>query len=79
MFGWPLWDGCRTRRHTLGWLGVEIEEAANELGRGCISPAGRSPSVWVIPTDEERVIAAGTWAAVREASGVARPASSAGS
>ena len=49
----------------LDWLGVALESSANEIGRGCISPAGRSPSVWVIPTDEERVIAAGTFAAVR--------------
>ena len=51
----------------LGWLGVAIDQAANERGRGSISPAGRSPSVWIIPTDEERVIAAGTWRTVRAA------------
>ena len=49
----------------LGWLGIAVEPAANERGRGCISPTGRSPSVWVIPTDEERIIGAGTWAVVR--------------
>jgi acetate kinase len=51
----------------LDWLGVALESSANEIGRGCISPAGRSPSVWVIPTDEERVIAAGTLATLRSA------------
>jgi acetate kinase len=51
----------------LGWLGVAIDQAANERGRGCISPAGRSPAVWIIPTDEERVIAADTWRTVRAA------------
>jgi acetate kinase len=51
----------------LGWLGVVTDEAANERGHRCVSPAGRSPSVWVIPTDEERVIAAGTLRAVRAA------------
>ena len=51
----------------LGWLGVAIDQAANQRGRGCISPAGRSPSVWIIPADEERVIAAGTWATMRAA------------
>ena len=50
----------------LGWLGVALERAANERGRGCISPAGQSPSVWVSPTDEERVIASGTLSAIRE-------------
>ena len=51
----------------LAWLGVALEHSANERGRGCISPAGRSPSTWVIPTDEERVIASETWAVVRSA------------
>jgi acetate kinase len=51
----------------LGWLGIAVEPAANERGRGCISLTGQSPSVWVIPTDEERVIAGGTLAAVRAA------------
>ena len=59
----------------LGWLGVAIDPAANERGRGCISPAGRSPSVWVIPTDEERVIAADTWATVRAGATAAAPVS----
>jgi acetate kinase len=49
----------------LGWLGVAVDDAANNRGRGCISPVGRSPSVWVIPTDEERVIANGTLAVLR--------------
>ena len=57
----------------LAWLGVAVEPAANERGRGCVSPTGRSPSVWVIPTDEERVIAAGTLTVVR---GAARAGSS---
>ena len=56
----------------LGWLGVALERSANERGRGCISPAGRSPSAWVIPTDEERVIATGTWAVVRSAAKTAK-------
>lgn len=48
----------------LSWLGIEIDEDANKNGRATISPAGRSPSVWVIPTDEEGVIAAHTLAVV---------------
>jgi acetate kinase len=51
----------------LGWLGLAVDASANERGRGCISPAGQSPSVWVIPTDEERIIAEGTLAVVRAA------------
>jgi len=52
----------------LGWLGIALERTANERGRGCISPAGQSPSVWVIPTDEEGVIASGTLSAMRRGS-----------
>lgn len=44
----------------LKWAGVEIDVRANELGKGRISPAGHHPSVWVIPTDEEAVIARAT-------------------
>ncbi|AWK86467.1 acetate/propionate family kinase [Azospirillum thermophilum] len=41
----------------LGWLGVAIDEEANEANRSCIStPASRIP-VYVIPTDEELMIA----------------------
>ncbi len=49
----------------LGGLGIRIDPDANERGRGCISPARSSPSVWVIPTDEERVIAAPTLKVIR--------------
>jgi acetate kinase len=44
----------------LSWLGISISDEANKLGRGCISRDGLTPSVWVIPTDEEGVIAAQT-------------------
>ncbi len=47
--------------HSLAWLGIAIDPAANERREDCISPPGRSPSVWVIPTDEEGVIAENTW------------------
>ena len=49
----------------LKWLGITIDPAANEYGRGCISPADASPSVWVVPTDEQRVIADHTLAVIR--------------
>ncbi len=39
------------------WLGIEIDEAANAAHEPRISLPGRRPSVWVIPTDEDRVIA----------------------
>ncbi len=44
----------------LAWLGVELDPEANDRGQGCISTPGTSASVWVIPTDEEGVIAAHT-------------------
>jgi acetate kinase len=39
------------------WLGVEIDEAANAAGRGYISSGSSRVSVWVIPTNEEVMIA----------------------
>lgn len=49
----------------LTWLGVRIDPDANQRGNGCVSPEGCTPSVWVIPTDEEAVIASHTLAVVR--------------
>jgi acetate kinase len=39
------------------WLGVEIDEAANAAGSGCISTAASRVAVYVIPTNEELMIA----------------------
>jgi acetate kinase len=39
------------------WLGVELDPAANAAGGPRVSMAGSAVSAWVIPTDEERVIA----------------------
>jgi acetate kinase len=39
------------------WAGVEIDAKANAAGAALISVAGARVSVWVIPTDEERMIA----------------------
>ena len=47
------------------WLGVVLDEAANqaaELGARCISTAGSRVAVWVIPTNEELMIARHTQA-----------------
>lgn len=41
----------------LGWLGVSIDPAANEANETCISSADSRIPVYVIPTDEERMIA----------------------
>ena len=39
------------------WLGMELDEAANERKDVCISSADSKVSAWVIPTDEELMIA----------------------
>jgi acetate kinase len=45
----------------LAWLGFELDEAANEKGLGRITTVASRPA-FVIPTDEERVIARETMA-----------------
>jgi acetate kinase len=44
---------CRDAR----WLGVELDENANANGGPLISTASSHVSAWVIPTDEELMIA----------------------
>jgi acetate kinase len=39
------------------WLGLELDEAANARGGPCISRPGSRVSAWVIPTNEELMIA----------------------
>jgi acetate kinase len=39
------------------WLGVTLDEAANASGGPRISRAGARVSAWVIPTDENRIVA----------------------
>lgn len=46
------------------WLGVELDPAANEAGGPCISTAASRVSAWVIPTNEELMIARHTRAVV---------------
>ena len=52
----------------LEFLGIRVDAPANEAtvgGReGRISPDGAAPQVWVIPTDEELLIARDTWRVV---------------
>ncbi len=50
----------------LGWLGAEIDHAANEKGTTCISTPASRIGMFVIPTDEELVIARHTLAIVSE-------------
>ncbi len=42
---------------TASWLGVKVESSANERGDTCISAADSLVSVWVVPTNEELMIA----------------------
>ena len=49
----------------LGWLGFEVDEAANARGAGRITAVGSRIPAFVIPTDEERVIACETKALIR--------------
>ena len=39
------------------WLGIELDQIANSKSQSKISTAHSSPSVWVIPTNEELMIA----------------------
>lgn len=43
------------------WLGLELDEEANARGGPCISRPGSRVSAWVIPTNEEAMIALHTW------------------
>ena len=42
--------GCR-------WLGLELDESRNLHGEGRLSTDASRTSAWVVPTDEERMIA----------------------
>lgn len=46
------------------WLGLDLDEEANQRGGPCISKAGSAVQAWVIPTDEEKVIARHTYQAM---------------
>jgi acetate kinase len=51
----------------LAWLGVKLDEPANAAGGPLISTADSAISVWVIPTNEELMIAQHTLALVKDA------------
>ena len=60
-----------TRREVVAgcaWLGAQIDEQANAIGEGRISAALSEIPIWVLPTDEERVIARHTASLLRSAS-----------
>jgi acetate kinase len=39
------------------WLGIELDEDANRAGQGLISAACARVQTWVVPTNEELVVA----------------------
>ena len=39
------------------WLGIQLDAAANGCGGPCISTRASTVSAWVVPTDENRMIA----------------------
>ena len=49
----------------LAWMGITLDEGANAANGPRISTADSRVSVWVIPTDEELMIAHHTLALVR--------------
>jgi acetate kinase len=49
-----------------GWLDIRLDPAANAAGGPRISTPESSVSAWVIPTDEERMIALHTWRLLKE-------------
>ena len=49
----------------LAWLGVKLDKQANDSNGPRISTAASRVSVWVIPTDEELMIAQHTLALIR--------------
>ena len=51
----------------LGWLGVKLDETANVSNGPRISTPNSGVSVWVIPTDEELMIAQHTLELVKGA------------
>ncbi len=47
------------------WLGIELDQAANEKGGPAIARPGSRASAWVIPTDEDLMIAQHAWTILR--------------
>jgi len=68
-------NGATIRRQICrdaAWLGVELDEQANQAAgtdARCISTAGSRVAVWIIPTNEELMIARHTQSVLQEARG----------
>src|SRR5437870_12148396 len=55
--------------HDAAWLGIELDAAANLRGRPRITAGPSRVSAWVIPTNEELMIARHATRAVKRARG----------
>jgi acetate kinase len=55
----------------LGWIGIELDEAANQANAPVISTSGSRVTVFVIPTDEEAMIVRHTLKAIDHPTAVA--------
>jgi acetate kinase len=55
------------------WLGVKLDDAANRDGQRCISAPDSAVTVWMIPTNEELMIARHTREAVMTPATPGRP------
>jgi acetate kinase len=47
------------------WLGLEVDDVTNARGGPCISRPGSRVTAWVLPTNEESMIATHTQAVIR--------------
>ena len=57
----------------IAWLGCELDPAANEAGLGRISTSDSRVPIYVVPTDEELMIARHTLAVLANSKGVQKP------
>src|ERR1700731_673210 len=51
----------RRAREQTAWLGIELDDAGNAAGAAMITKPGSRTSAWVIPTNEDLMIARHTW------------------
>jgi acetate kinase len=51
------------------WLGIELDDAANAASAARIATAGSKTSAWVIPTNEDLMIARHSWRLTQEHAG----------
>jgi acetate kinase len=50
-----------------GWLGIELDDTANTAGAAKITTPNSTASAWVIPTNEDLMIARHTWRLTEDA------------